>query len=70
MSKPRKGANVYYKGELVGQVLSVEGNLCWVNYPDSMGGPNPFIWRFLEQGEYVLNNLHDWDGKNEHSLRE
>jgi hypothetical protein len=58
-SKPRKGDIVSYCNQPVGEVLSVDGSLCWVNYPESMGGPNPFIWAFKDG----CNTLHDWPTK-------
>lgn len=61
--RPRKGAPITYRGELVGYVSSVEGNTCYVSplpehadkYPKGAG----FIWRFRD----CLNELHDWPGK-------
>lgn len=55
-NKPQVGQIVTYRGETVGRVTSVEGNLCWVNYAT---GPAPFIWRFKD----TLNVLHDWPTK-------
>lgn len=55
-SRPRKGDLVTYRGQVAGKVLSVEGELCWVDYPN---GANPFIWCFKDG----LNNLHEWPTK-------
>ena len=54
---PRIGQPITYRGEIVGTVTRVEGNLCWRSYPD--GESLPFIWRFKDG----LNTLHDWPGK-------
>lgn len=55
-NKPQVGQPVTYRGEHVGTVQRVDGNLCWVNYPT---GTEPFIWRFNDG----LNQLHDWPSK-------
>lgn len=63
MTAPKKGDPITYRGELVGTVSSVNGNLCHVDplpahadkYPDNA----PFIWRFKDGP----NKLHDWPGK-------
>lgn len=61
--KPRVGDPIRYRGDVVGSVTRVEGNLCWRTYPN--GEALPFIWRFRNE----LNMLHDWPGKdNECSL--
>ena len=60
---PRKGDPVTYRGELVGHVSSVDGNICHIIprpehadlYPNGAG----FIWRF----QHGLNALHSWPGK-------
>ena len=65
MSKPRVVSKVYYKGEYVGKVKRVDGNICWVRYPEHLGGLQSFIWRFKSPGGYEeLNNLHEWEGKH------
>lgn len=50
--KPRKGDPVSY-GDRVGVVSSVEGAICWVDYPK---GIDCFIWCFRDG----LNTLHNW----------
>ena len=55
--KPRVGDTITYRGEVVGNVTRVEGNLCWRSYPD--GESLPFIWCFRD----TLNILHDWPTK-------
>ena len=57
-TKPHKNQKVFYKGDYVGDVLKVEGNLCWVKYPDNTS--NPFIWRFKGTNGYILNKFHEW----------
>jgi len=39
-SRPAKGDPVTYRGAIVGKVLSVENELCWVDYQT---GSSPFI---------------------------
>ena len=56
-SRPRVGQTIVYRGEPVGRVTSVDGNLCWRTYPD--GESLPFIWAFHDG----LNALHDWPTK-------
>ena len=51
--KPRKGDRLIYKGQPLGVVTSVEGNLCWFRHATS-GAVDPFIWQFPADG--VLNN--------------
>jgi hypothetical protein len=53
--RPRKGDPVKY-GEKTGMVTSVEGEICWVDYPK---GTDSFIWCFKDG----LNKLHDWPTK-------
>jgi hypothetical protein len=55
--KPRIGQPITYKGEVVGVVTRVDGNLCWRSYPN--GESLPFIWRFSDG----VNALHDWPTK-------
>ncbi len=55
--RPRKGQTVTYNGKIAGKVLSIEGNLCWVDYAS---GPNPFIWAFKDG----VNAFHDWPGRS------
>lgn len=52
--KPRKGDKLIYQGRPLGEVVSVEGNLCWFRHVDS-GVVDPFIWQFPREG--VLNSL-------------
>jgi len=52
--KPRKGDPVTYRGRSLGNVTSVDGNLCWTDR-------DSFIWRFHDG----LNALHDWPTKGE-----
>ena len=55
--RPRVGTDIYYRGELVGTAIRVEGALCWRSCP---GGESlPFIWCFRDG----LNTLHNWEGK-------
>lgn len=60
-SRPRAGDPVIYRspvrGTVIGEVVRVEGNLCWTDYGD--GEPGPFIWAFGDG----LNKLHDWPTK-------
>ena len=52
--KPRKGDRLIYKGQPLGEVISVEGNLCWFRHVET-GIVDPFIWRFRSTG--TLNTL-------------
>ncbi len=56
-SRPRKGDPITYRGEVVGNVTSVEDALCYRTYPD--GQACPFIWCFRDG----LNRLHEWPTK-------
>lgn len=56
--RPRVGQPITYEGRVVGNVTSIEGNLCYVPYDGVISGP--FIWCFKDS----LNNLHDWPTKN------
>lgn len=55
--RPRKGDAVTYHGRPVGTVQSVEGNLCYVDYPS---GVAPFIWAFQDG----VNAFHDWPSRS------
>lgn len=57
--KPRKGDPITYRGEPAGEVVRIDGNLCWT----TANGDAPFIWRFPRTHD--LNNLHDWPGKRD-----
>ena len=59
--RPRVGQPVTYEGRVVGNVTSVEGNLCYVPYDG--GKPAPFIWCFKSE----LNTLHNWPSKEKES---
>lgn len=54
-----KGVLITYRGKETGRVLSVEGNLCWMEFFDGTASA-PFIWRF---GDGSLNRLHYWPNK-------
>lgn len=56
--KPRVGQPLTYRGEHIGTVRRVEGNLCVINYADG-SEPSPFIWRFHDG----LNTMFDWPTK-------
>lgn len=60
MDKPRKGMKIEYKDpftgkELKGEVMRVEGNLCWTKY-EGKEEILPFIWRFHDG----YNTFHKW----------
>lgn len=57
--RPRKGAQVSYRGVPIGTVSSVEGGLCWLAYHDPKIDFAPFIWCFRDG----LNQLFDWPTK-------
>ena len=58
--KPRKGDKIFYEGKFAGNVLKLDGDICVLDILTEDGYKEHcrFIWRFIENGKEVFNNLH------------
>jgi len=60
LRKPRKGDEIFYKGEFAGNVLKLDDNICVLDTLTKDGSNEHcrFIWRFVDNGKETFNNLH------------
>lgn len=58
--RPRAGAAIHFRKELVGYVHRLDGNLCYYVKVNTADDYDVFIWAFKDG----LNALHSWPGRD------